>query len=138
MLSPVSLQTNIVAFLAPWPRLCVSQHGTFCLTPGGNTGANYRGQWSPPTPDVRPCSMQTPVTCLTPGPLVFVLAVYTPSTSSPTWARCQEHRCHKHQDMSHIVTPRVRGTGDRLEVSPWSPGQRQWLPGVGNVSSAAK
>ena len=44
MLSPLSLQTNIAAFLAPWPRLCVSQHGTFCLTPGGNTGANYRGQ----------------------------------------------------------------------------------------------
>ena len=124
MLSPVSLQTNIAAFLAPCPRLCVSQHGTFCLTPGGNTGANYPA-WSPPTPGSQTSGDAVCSRPLSPPALACLSSLST---------HHQHHHqhgpvsgtsglCHKHQCAWDT------GTGCHLEQR-----QRQWLPGAGNVS----
>ena len=128
MLSPDSLQTNIAAFLAPWPRLCLSQHETFCLTPGGNTpitGPAHCGHH--PHPGLRHQAMQYADPPVTPGPRVFVLAVYTPSTSSSTRPGVRNIRDSVSQTSGH----HVRGTlGQGVTLRR----QRQWLPGAGNVS----
>ena len=59
--------------------------------------------------DIRRCSMQQ--TLVTPGPRVFVLAVYTPSTSSSTWPRVRNIRTLSQTSMC---------VGHRDMVSPWT------------------
>ena len=59
--------------------------------------------------DIRRCSMQTPVT---PGPRVFVLAVYTPSTSSSTWLGVRNIR----DSVTNIRTSCAWDTGTRCHL----------------------
>ena len=113
MLSPDSLQTNIAAFLAPWPRLCVSQHGAFCLTLGGNTpitGPALCGHH--PHPGLRHQAMQYADPCHPRPSRVCPRCLHTVNIII-NMARCQEHQrlCHKHQDIMCV--------GHWDKVSPW-------------------
>ena len=83
----------------PLSRLCVSQHGTFCLTPGGNTGAITVVTTHTRVSDIRRCSMQTP---LSPPALACLSSLSTHRQHhhqhGPV-SGTSETLCHKHQDI---------------------------------------
>ena len=103
VVTSLSLQTNIAAFLAPCPRLCVSQHGTFCLTPGGNTGANYLLYGHHPHPGPWHQAMQCAADPCHPRPSRVCPRCLHTINIIINMAPCQEHQ-------DSVTNINVRGT----------------------------
>ena len=92
------------------------------VTPGPITQPGHH-----PHPGPWHQAMQYAADLVTPGPRVFVLAVYTPSTSSSTWPRVRNIRTLSQTSMC---------VGHRDRVSPWTETKTMaaWCRGMWAVS----
>ena len=94
MLSLVSLQTNIVAFLAPWSRLVSPATGHFVSHPGVTRQLPAGPRVTTHTP-LTPGSMQARCLLVSPPSCLHTVNIIINTVS--------EHQslCHKHQDNSY-------------------------------------